>query len=109
MAKEDGRQTAMFSATWPAAIQEIAMNYMVDPIRLYVGFEGITGSNGENCVDDSLSANKRVNQIVEVIEDRPRENRLRELLRKYQKKNQRILVFALYKKEVERLGIFPKS
>ena len=100
--KEDGRQTAMFSATWPAAIQDIAMNYMVDPIRVYVGFESIVGSNGENCVDDSLSANKRVEQKVEVIEDRQRERRLVELLRKNQKKG-RILVFGLYKKEVERL------
>merc|ERR1712194_728264 len=103
MPKEAGRQTAMFSATWPAAIQEIAFNYMVDPIRLYVGFEGIVGSNGENCVDDSISANKRVHQIVEVIEDRARDSRLRELLRKHQKTSKRILVFALYKKEAERL------
>ena len=101
--KENGRQTAMFSATWPAAIQEIALNYMVDPVRVYVGFEAIVGSNGENCVDDSLSANKRVSQTVEVIEDRAREQRLRALLRKHQKGNPLILVFALYKKEAERM------
>jgi ATP-dependent RNA helicase DBP3 len=100
--KEDGRQTAMFSATWPASIQAIAMDYMVDPVRLYVGFEAIVGSNGENRVDDALSANKRVEQIVEVIDDRARDKRLVELLRKNQKKG-RILVFGLYKKEVERL------
>ncbi|VEU42088.1 unnamed protein product [Pseudo-nitzschia multistriata] len=92
----------MFSATWPAIIQEIAMNYMNDPVRLYVGFEGIVGSNGENCIDDSLSANKRVTQTIEVIEDRPRENRLREILRNNRSKK-RILVFALYKKEAERM------
>lgn len=103
MPKEDGRQTAMFSATWPASIQEIAMNYMVDPVRVYVGFEAIVGSNGENSIDDSLSANKRVTQTVEVIEDRAREQRLRELLRKHKGNNQRILIFALYKKEAERL------
>eukprot|EP00536_Pseudo-nitzschia_multiseries_P001640 jgi/Psemu1/181531/e_gw1.21.226.1 len=102
MSKEDGRQTAMFSATWPAVIQEIAMNYMNDPVRLYVGFEGIVGSNGENNIDDSLSANKRVTQTIEVIEDRPRENRLREILRKHKSKG-RILIFALYKKEAERM------
>jgi len=103
MPKEDGRQTAMFSATWPAAIQEIALNYMTNPVRLYVGFEGIVGSNGENSVDDSLSANKRVTQTIEVIDDRARESRLREILRQHQKKKYRILVFALYKKEAERL------
>jgi len=106
--KQTDRQTAMFSATWPAAIQKIAMEYMSNPIRVYVGFEAIVGSNGENQVDDSLSANKRVQQTVEVIEDRAREQRLRALLKQHQKdkqtrKPQRILVFALYKKEAERL------
>ena len=103
--KEQGRQTAMFSATWPAAIQKIAMDYMTDPIRVYVGFESIVGSNGDaGGVDDSLSANKRVKQTVEVIEDRERDARLRELLRKvHAKRNNRILIFALYKKEAERL------
>lgn len=103
MPKEDGRQTAMFSATWPASIQEIAMNYMVDPVRVYVGFEAIVGSNGENNVDDSLSANKRVTQHVEVIDDHNRGKRLLQLLRKYGGTKERILVFALYKKEAERL------
>jgi ATP-dependent RNA helicase DBP3 len=101
--KEQGRQTAMFSATWPAAIQKIAMDYMVDPIRVYVGFESIVGSNGGG-VDDSLSANKRVTQIVEVVEDRARDARLRDILRKvHMKRDNRVLVFGLYKKEAERL------
>jgi ATP-dependent RNA helicase DBP3 len=100
------RQTAMFSATWPASIQQLAMEFMINPICIYVGFESIVGSNGENSIDDSLSANKRVAQSVEVIEDRAREPKLRSLLGKYtsgSKKNDRILVFALYKKEAARL------
>ena len=109
--KHRERQTAMFSATWPAAIQNIALEYMKDPIRVYVGFEAITGSNDSNSdtfcgVDDSLSANKRVQQIVEVIEDRQRFGRLREVLKQVHsgsKKNDRVLVFALYKLEAERL------
>jgi ATP-dependent RNA helicase DBP3 len=109
--KHAQRQTAMFSATWPAAIQNIAMEYMKDPIRVYVGFESITGSNGDSndalCgVDDSLSANKRVQQIVEVLDDRQRFGRLREVLNHVHsgtKKNDRVLVFALYKLEAERL------
>lgn len=106
--KTKGRQTAMFSATWPAAIQNIALEYMIDPIRVYVGFEAIVGSNGENSVDDSLSANKRVTQTVEVMDDHVREGRLRSLLQKYSKNHSkkspyRILVFALYKKEAARL------
>jgi len=99
------RQTAMFSATWPAEIQRLAMDFMIDPVRIYVGFESIVGSNGENNVDDSLSANKRVSQTVEVLEDRQRERRLREVLQQVHGKNRqdRVLVFALYKKEAERL------
>jgi ATP-dependent RNA helicase DBP3 len=95
----------MFSATWPAAIQNIAMEYMIDPVRIYVGFEAIVGSNGENAIDDSLCANKRVAQTVEVIDDRARESRLRQLLEQYHgnKRDNRVLVFALYKKEAERL------
>jgi ATP-dependent RNA helicase DBP3 len=102
--RKERRQTVMFSATWPAAIQRIAMEYMVDPIRVYVGFESICGDDGA-AVDDSLSANKRVKQHVEVIEDRKREARLREVLGKVhgKKRNNRVLVFALYKKEAERL------
>ena len=111
--KHHKRQTAMFSATWPAAIQSISMDYMKDPIRVYVGFESIVGSNG-SCqadgtvcgVDDSLSANKRVQQIVEVLDDRQRFARLREVLNHVHsgsKSTDRVLVFALYKLEAERL------
>lgn len=98
----------MFSATWPAAIQKIALEYMVNPVRVYVGFEAIVGSNGDGVMDDSLSANKRVTQNIEIIEDRAREARLYSLLQKYTKKHSkkspyRILIFALYKKEAARL------
>jgi ATP-dependent RNA helicase DBP3 len=108
MDKDKGRQTAMFSATWPAAIQKIALEYMVNPVRVYVGFEAIVGSNGDGVMDDSLSANKRVTQNIEIIEDRAREARLYSLLQKYTKKHSkkspyRILIFALYKKEAARL------
>jgi len=103
---KETRQTAMFSATWPAVIQQLAMEFMIDPVCIYVGFESILGSNGENSIDDALSANKRVAQSVEVIEDRAREQRLSELLKKYasgKRSKDRILVFALYKKEAARL------
>lgn len=97
------RQTVMFSATWPAAIQSIALTYMKDPVRIYVGFEALTNDAGKSGIDDSLSANKRVTQSVEVIEDRQRESRLRQILEKVHNKRNRVLIFALYKKEAERL------
>lgn len=62
-----------------------------------------THSNGDE-VDDSLSANKRVAQTVEVIEDRARDDRIKVLLEKYHgSRKNRVLVFALYKKEAARL------
>ena len=83
------------------------MDYMYDPVRVYVGFESMVGSNSQGGgVDDSLSANKRVSQVVQVLDDRQREARLRQLLNEVhggkQGKN-RVLVFALYKREAERL------
>lgn len=101
---KEKRQTAMFSATWPAVIQELAAEFLVDPIRVYVGFEAIIDENGDTSgINDSLSANKRVKQTVEVIEDRARGSRLNELLRKYHDGKNLVLVFALYKKEAQRL------
>lgn len=125
-----GRRTCMFSATWPASIQRMAMEYMIDPIRIYVGFDSVVrGGDGDDdghdrrgtnaalegggrttVVDDSLAANRRVHQIVEVMEDRARQSRLLELLRTHHRGNRnggtggnRVLIFALYKKEAERL------
>lgn len=101
---KEKRQTAMFSATWPAIIQKLASEFMVDPIRVYVGFEAIIDENGDaSGINDSLSANKRVKQTVEVIEDRARGSRLNELLRKYHNGKNLVLVFALYKREAQRL------
>ena len=55
-------------------------------------------------MDDSLSANKRVQQNVQVLDDMQRPGRLTELLnRVHGKRNNRVLIFALYKKEAERL------
>uniref|UniRef100_A0A7S1C0E0 RNA helicase n=1 Tax=Corethron hystrix TaxID=216773 RepID=A0A7S1C0E0_9STRA len=101
------RRTAMFSATWPSSVQAIAMEHMQDPVRIYVGFESIVGSGGTGtgATDDSLSANKRVTQTVEVIEDRAREARLRSLLAKHHTGKNRVLIFALYKKEAARMEL----
>lgn len=133
------RQTCMFSATWPASIQALAASFFVTPpVRVYVGFDtitkdrstsdnGTTSNNNNNndgdssssaaptldevvVVDDALSANKRVQQIIEVLDDAKRDARLRAILqqtlqsyKQASKPTPRILVFALYKKEAERL------
>jgi ATP-dependent RNA helicase DBP3 len=131
------RQTCLFSATWPASVQKIAANLLNTTtedrrshsrpafVRVYVGFEVVKDasdaavSDGNSqasdtaqeaivVMDDALSANKRVKQTVEVLEDHQRESRLHQLLSQVlnqPKKGdpRRVLVFCLYKKEAERL------
>ncbi|KAJ9126018.1 RNA-dependent ATPase [Naganishia onofrii] len=119
--KNEGRQTLMFSATWPESVRRLASTFLTKPMHVTVG-------------SDELTANKRITQgecksldekfdwtdahlcgismiVVEVFENpREKEGRLLAHLRDFFKsfpKNSpvpaRILVFALYKKEATRL------
>jgi len=86
-----GRQTALFSATWPDSVKELAHSFLSRPIKVTIGSE-------------DLAAGTRITQIVEVVEDRAREGLLLKLLAKYHaSRKNRILIFALYKKEAARL------
>lgn len=92
-------QTAMFTATWPASIRELAAQFMKDPVRIAIG------DNPEG----DLRANARVTQQVEVLDPNNKEQRLLQLLKQYQsgkQKTDRILVFCLYKKEAARIERF---
>ncbi|TPX69140.1 hypothetical protein SpCBS45565_g02639 [Spizellomyces sp. 'palustris'] len=92
--RKEGRQTVMFSATWPPAIQKIAEQYLKSPVNITVGSQ-------------KLSANSSIEQRVEVVDTHNKESRLIELLRRYHKSREnRILIFALYKKEAARLEAF---
>ncbi|KAI0369976.1 DEAD-domain-containing protein [Pilatotrama ljubarskyi] len=92
------RQTLMFSATWPEAVRRLAATFQRDPVRVTVG-------------SDDLTANSRVEQVVEVFDDpRSKDSRLLGHLRtllpkksKGSKDDARILIFALYKKEATRV------
>ncbi|KAG8951582.1 RNA-dependent ATPase [Tulasnella sp. 424] len=93
----EGRQTLMFSATWPESVRRLAASFQRNPVRITVG-------------SDDLTANSRVEQVVEVIGEREKRNRLEALLKSvnHPKQNQkatnsRILVFCLYKKEASRV------
>ena len=86
------RQTLMFSATWPREVRELATKYFRSPVRVTVG-------------SDDLTVNTRVQQIVEVVEERDRDGMLLKLLRKYHNRRNRVLVFGLYKKECARMEI----
>ncbi|KAL1709378.1 P-loop containing nucleoside triphosphate hydrolase protein [Schizophyllum commune] len=92
------RQTLMFSATWPDSVRKLASTFQNNPVRVTVG-------------SDDLTANSRVEQVVEVLDDgRQKDSRLTALLRNANLKKvaagmdeSRVLVFALYKKECSRV------
>ncbi|RLV94512.1 ATP-dependent RNA helicase DBP3 [Spathaspora sp. JA1] len=97
--KSESRQTLMFTATWPKEVRELANTFMKTPVKVSIGDR------------DELSANKRITQIVEVVQRFDKEKLLLNLLRKYQSganKNDKILIFALYKKEAGRIEMLLK-
>ncbi|RSH77389.1 RNA-dependent ATPase [Apiotrichum porosum] len=90
---EGGRQTVMFSATWPESVRRLASTFLTNPVKVTVG-------------SDELSANKRITQVVEVLDTgRDKDPRLAYHLRTHLKAapGSRVLVFGLYKKEAQRL------
>jgi ATP-dependent RNA helicase DBP3 len=96
------RQTLMFTATWPESVRSLAATFMSNPVKIAIG---------DNPSGD-LRANARIVQQVEVIDPRNKEYRLLQLLKQYQsgsQKDDRILVFALYKKEATRVEGFIRS
>lgn len=80
----------MFSATWPVVVQRIAKDYLNNPVQVNIG-------------SAELNANQNVQQIVEVIESKLKDGRLRELLQKYHNRKNKVIVFVLYKKEAARV------
>ncbi|GAA5975346.1 hypothetical protein JCM5350_006443 [Sporobolomyces pararoseus] len=97
------RRTAMFSATWPMSVRQLAADFMTSPLRITVG-------------SDSLQANSRVEQTAIVLNDgRQKESLLLTHLRDNGfsqnkarsdaggKDREKALIFALYKKEATRL------
>ncbi|OKL55650.1 hypothetical protein UA08_09119 [Talaromyces atroroseus] len=89
------RQTAMFTATWPVSVRNLANSFTHDPAMVTVG-----GKPSED-----PRANTRIKQVVEVLDPRDKENRLVQILGKLQKQSaqDKILVFCLYKKEAMRI------
>ena len=97
----EGRQTLMFTATWPPSVRELASTFLSRPVHIFIGAENPTGE---------LRANTKIRQLVEVVDIRSKEQRLLQLLKQHQgsdrTKNDRILVFCLYKKEAARTEHF---
>jgi ATP-dependent RNA helicase DBP3 len=85
------RQTLMFSATWPTAVQQLAANYQSHPVKVNIGSQ-------------DLAASHSVTQQVEVVEPNARDERLLSLLQQHHKsRKNRIIIFVLYKKEAPRV------
>lgn len=97
------RQTAMFTATWPKSIRELAATFMRDPVRVTIGRD--SGHGNDMADDGELRANPRIKQSVEVMDGYDKQARLLQLLQK-QPKGERVLVFCLYKKEATRIEDF---
>ncbi|KAK7937947.1 ATP-dependent RNA helicase DBP3 [Apiospora aurea] len=89
------RQTLMFTATWPQSVQALASTFMRSPVKIQIG--------GNTAGD--LQANTRIEQRVEVVDPRGKEQRVLQIL-KQQPKNERVIVFCLYKKEATRVEQF---
>ncbi|KAJ9650282.1 RNA-dependent ATPase [Neophaeococcomyces mojaviensis] len=106
MPSSSKRQTAMFTATWPKSIRELAATFMSSPVRITIGRAGPADPldpDAQTHIDDGeLRANPRIKQTVEVMDGTQKSSRLLQLLRQ-QNKEDRILVFCLYKKEATRI------
>ncbi|KAJ3336068.1 hypothetical protein HDU93_003718 [Gonapodya sp. JEL0774] len=90
-------QTLYLSATWPPSVYKLASQFLTNPVHITVGSQ-------------DLAANKMIAQTVEVLEPFAKESRMFQLLEKWigkggnaKGKRDRVLVFALYKKEAVRL------
>jgi len=95
------RQTLMFSATWPELVRKLADSFIVDPLRIVIG------KDESELMNDTLAANKRIVQTIEVIDEFKRDARLLQIMQDHTKSggkdHKKILVFVLYKKEVDKI------
>ncbi|KAL8795035.1 MAG: hypothetical protein Q9195_002483 [Heterodermia aff. obscurata] len=95
-----GRQTLMFTATWPPSVRALAATFMTKPVHITIGANNPTGE---------LRANKNITQKVEVLDPEAKQARLLQLIKQHGTQNARILIFCLYKKEAVRIESYLHS
>jgi len=83
------RQTLMWSATWPKEVQQLAKDFLQDPIQIHIG-------------SLDLSTNHMVSQTIECCEDTEKRDKLLKLLDKIMD-GSKILVFTETKKGADQL------
>jgi ATP-dependent RNA helicase DDX5/DBP2 len=89
------RQTLMWSATWPKDVQKLAHDYLKDFIQVNIGA-------------DCLSANHNITQIVEVIAESEKNDRLIYHLEQMARNsnNNKTLIFVATKKSADEIVAF---
>ncbi|KAI3785800.1 hypothetical protein L1987_44925 [Smallanthus sonchifolius] len=78
------RQTLYWSATWPKEVESLARQFLCNPYKVIIG-------------SPVLKANQSINQIIEVVTDAEKYNRLIKLLKEMMD-GSRILIFVETKK-----------
>jgi len=88
------RQTCMWSATWPKEVRQLASDYQTDFIQTNIG-------------SLELSANHRITQIVEVMSDFDKRDRMSKHLEKIMEdKASKILIFTATKRVADDITRF---
>ena len=88
------RQTCMWSATWPKEVRNLASDFLNDFIQVNIG-------------SMELSANHRITQIVEVIgQYEKRERMTKHMERIMEDKDNKILIFTGTKREADEITRF---
>eukprot|EP00899_Mesostigma_viride_P006540 jgi/Mesvir1/15888/Mv02793-RA.1 len=87
------RQTMMFTATWPKAVQRVAAKLLKQPVHVTIG-----GSAGE------LSANKDVTQVIHMVDGRDKFDKLTAILGALGDPNARTIVFSNKKRETQKVA-----
>ncbi|KAM5437795.1 ATP-dependent RNA helicase dbp2 [Microsporum ferrugineum] len=76
------RQTCMWSATWPKDVRQLANDFLQDYIQVYIGSQ-------------DLSANHKITQIVEVVSEfEKRDRMIKHLERIMEDKKSKVLIFT---------------
>lgn len=83
------RQTAMFSATWPKEVRKLAEDFISQYIHVTIG-------------SAELTANPKITQHVEVMDEGLKEGRLREILADIMRaRDAKTIIFAETKRKVD--------
>lgn len=88
----ENRQTLMWSATWPKEVRSLAEDFLKDYVQINIGAQG-------------LSANHNITQIVDVVDEYEKAQKLFSLLAEIgnETKENKTIIFAETKKKVDDL------